>query len=347
MTKFRASYSPNFRDKELVEEIIHEWNSGAQKFKLKTSGSTGPPKEILLNRELLIWSSTSTKNALKLTNERTLCCLPVIKTGGFMQLVRAMLFGWEIYFDEPSSRPLEKLKDFDFTLTSLTPQQIKNSLEQDVHKLTQINKILIGGAPLDQTTILQLDRLNNSYWETYGMTETASHVALKQVGVSNRFTPQKGVEISEKDNILIVKIPSLNLVVKTNDVVSISSDYSFVILGRQDNVINSGGVKIHPTIIEDHIGKILKERNIENDFYVTRKKDSILGEIAVLIVQGDTIPKDLQILSVLKSKLPKYTAPKEIVYVTHISFSDTGKKIRSTFEQLTSVKRITQPAKKS
>lgn len=340
MTKFNVSYSPNFRDKKLVEEIINKWNNGAKKFNLSSSGSTGLPKEISLDRELLIWSSEGTRRAILLRNERVLCCIPVNKIGGFMQLIRALIFGWNIHFEVPSSRPFRALQNQSFTLSSLTPQQIKASLKYDAGKLAKIDKVLIGGAPLDPATTDQLKELGNLYWETYGMTETASHIALKQIGRANYFKPQDGVLTSQKEGCLMIKIPTLNLFIQTNDIVHIKSDASFEIIGRKDNVINSGGIKIHPTIVEDHIKKILKSKNIQNDFYITKKNDPRLGEIAVLIVDKSPIINDLQLLSELKQSLSKYTAPKEIIYVNKISYTETYKKIRLSYEQLSSDKRI-------
>jgi len=336
LTLFRATYAANFKEKEFVESTIHQWQNGANYFTLITSGSTGRPKDIRLYRELLIWSAESTKTAIKSSgNETLICCLPVTKTGGFMQLVRSLHLGWQIHFINPQmSSILEHLENSSsYNQTSLTPTQLKTILNNNLETLKSFNDILIGGSPIDKELEEQLKEIGKmtmtTFYETYGMTETASHVALRKVGSDNYFKPQPGVQLSLEDEQLCIAIPRLDFFIKTNDVVKLHPD-GFKVLGRSDDVINSGGLKIHPMLLEPEIALVLKESGIERPFYITSQKNKEYGQQAVLVMKGPPVKNKPHLLEILKRALPAYHNPKNIIFVDAIEYTDTGKIKRLT-----------------
>jgi len=333
VTQFKPTYSNDFTDVSFVENCIKLWQEGAKSFTLKTSGSTGTPKKISLSRKMLQWSAEHTYAALELKNEHILCCLPVTKTGGFMQLIRALVWDCPIYFSAPTADPLAELPHRDFTITSLTPHQVNNCIAQSADQLNCFQNILIGGAPLGEkqaSTLLQVAP-NTAFWETYGMTETASHIALRKVGVDKHFQTQTGVQVTLDDELLCIAIPELDFFIKTNDIAKLHHD-SFQILGRSDDVINSGGIKIHPALIEPQIKKVLESASINRSFYVTKKNDIKLGEKAVLVIEGPPITDKTYLLELLKRDLSLYHNPKEIIFVDHIAYTDTGKIKRVALE---------------
>ncbi len=334
---FRATFSIDFTNKAFVEAKIKKWQSGAQTFKIKTSGSTGLPREIELSRALLIWSCKGTVDKLSLKNEKVLCCLPVEKTGGFMQLIRALHYGWQIHFVEPRQNPFNELTPADATITSLTPHQLSKVMNESSGLLGHFNNILIGGAHIEDDVLDQIKKFNKVnpdviFWETYGMTETASHFALKNITENEKyFTPNGGVKIESIHGQLGVTIEELGICLETNDL-AVVTKHKFKILGRVDDVINSGGVKIHPSEIEPKIKKVIADMGLKRDFYLAKRHDDNLGEMAVLVIEGYKIRDEAFLLENLKRELPQYTAPKRIAYTDAIRRTDTGKIIRAIID---------------
>lgn len=334
MTKFKATYSEEFSEKAFVEKTIYDWVDGAPSFVLQSSGSTGTAKNIALSRALLTWSAESTKEALKLgdKSQNLLCCLPVTKTGGFMQLIRALHFGWHIHFENPAANPLEKLlSESAYSQVSFTPMQLENVLSNNRDSLAQFKHILIGGAAISEelhSKIMAYVTENEThFWETYGMTETASHIALRKISIDRLFKPQPGVEVEAINGLLQIAIPALDLKLQTTDMVQIHVD-GFEILGRADFIINSGGLKINPLEIEPKVKDLLVKNGINNAFYLGKKADTLLGEKMVLIIEEDPNIVSANVLDMLKSILPNHQSPKEIHIVPSLTHTDTGKVIR-------------------
>lgn len=334
---FKGHFAEGFKDRDLVNETISHWNLNHQHFTLRTSGSTGLPRDIQLSRDLLEWSADHTCNHLNLTNEHFFCCLPVEKTGGFMQLIRALRFGWEITFVEPSSNPMQDVDTSEFTVVSLTPTQAQNILEDCPEKLSGFKHIILGGAHVydslsEAIQKYKLDYPDVVFWESYGMTETASNIAMKNLSNNeNFFTPYAGVEITTVQGHLAVIIRDVDLKLETTDLAVIKGN-KFKIMGRMDDVINSGGIKIHPAILEPKIKNILAGLKIFRNLYITKKDDHDLGEKAVLVLEGSPIKDTHFILEILKRELPQYKAPKEIEFADKVHFTNTGKVIRKAVE---------------
>ncbi len=334
---FRGSYLPDFHDQAFVEEVISKWNTGAKSFTLKTSGSTGPPRDIELDRKLLVWSSEQTKKRLKLNEEHVFCCLPVQKTGGFMQVIRALYFGWDIAFAPPSLNPLQDVDPSLYTVISLTPTQLQHILEECPDKLIGFRNVILGGAHVFNDLIELIDGFNAKHpkvtiWESYGMTETASHVALKNLSTKELyFTPNDDVEITSIKGQLGIRIQPFDFYYETTDLAVITNN-KFKILGRMDDVINSAGVKIHPTEIEPKIRDILAGLRIFRKLYLTKRNDHELGEKAVLVLEGEPIQDHEFILELLKRELPPYQSPKELHFVENIVYTNTGKVMRKAVD---------------
>lgn len=334
---FKGHYIPGFQSQEAVQETISHWNLNHQHFSMRTSGSTGIPKEVQLSRELLIWSSENTWNVLGLDNEHTFCCLPVERTAGFMQLIRSLHHGSEITFTEPHGNPMIDIDTSTFTFTSLTPSQCQHILHENEEKLAPFRNVIVGGAHVYDDLIADISRFNERhpevmFWESFGMTETASHIAMKNLSKGETFfTPNPGVEISTVQGNLAIDIPELELHFETTDL-AVIKDGKFKVMGRMDDVINSGGIKIHPAVLEPQIKGLLKEMHINRPLYITSKSDPELGEKAVLVMEGTPITDSDFILETLKRELPAYHAPKEIVFVDLIHITRTGKVIRKVVE---------------
>jgi o-succinylbenzoate---CoA ligase len=196
------------------------------------------------------------------------------------------------------------------------PLQAQNSIKE----LVDVKKMIIGGVPMSTKLENQLSKLKTQVFETYGMTETITHIAAKRVG-EKAFTVLPGVTISYDDkNCLVIHAPKISEeVIVTNDLVELTSENQFVFLGRYDNVINSGGIKLIPEQIEHKL-----HTHIQNRFFVTGIPDETLGEKLVLVIEGEELTIDDSIFE----DLDKYQKPKEIIFVAKFKETENGKVLR-------------------
>jgi O-succinylbenzoic acid--CoA ligase len=279
-----------------------------------TSGSTSAPKSVELQRTLLEQSARATLKRLGLSGEgKTLLFLPAKYIGGKMLLIRALLGNMDIYLTKPAAK-LPELKGR-FDLVSLTPMQAARSLEH----LNQFKKILLGGGPISHTLHKQLQEIDAEIYHTYGMTETASHVALKMLNGPNQqtyFEALPGIRFStDERECLVINAPDWNITnLVTNDVVDLHSETRFTWLGRADNVVNSGGIKLHPEVIER-----LLSSAINKPFFVAGLPDNELGQKLVLLVESQTE------LTIDFTGLMRVQKPRAVYCLPQFIYTETGK----------------------
>jgi O-succinylbenzoic acid--CoA ligase len=248
---------------ERVGNFLLDWlNDDYTDIKVRTSGSTGEPKPIYIDKEKMINSALATGNNFEvLENTTALLCIPAKNIGGMMMLVRAMTLGWHLDIVEPTSNPLDHIyKNYDFC--AMTPFQLDSSL----NRIQLIDKLIIGGGRISDNLKQRLQGMPTKIYETFGMTETISHIAARKVNhlespnKSNiPFNTLPNVKVSANENgQLVITAPKLfKKPVLTNDIVDIKSPKKFYWKGRADNVINTGGVKIHPELVEKKLQKLI------------------------------------------------------------------------------------------
>lgn len=300
------------------------WESEEAYILCHTSGSTGKPKDIRLSKNVMRESAKRTNNFFSLDNMSHLhSCISPDYIGGKMMMVRASILNCKFTYEEPSNRPLDNYNDSDIDLLAVVPSQMWHILK-NINKSPAIRNIIVGGQPISDELRFEIAKSKLNVWETYGMTETASHIALRKV--NKEPTPFKlfdGISISkDSDSRLVIKIAGQDELI-TNDIVEIVDDQNFYIRGRADNVIICGGIKIYPEEIERVI-----ESELNTEVIVKGEKDLKWGEVISLIVppslEGFT---DDHILEICKNNLESYSVPKRIVR-EHIPHTENGKKIR-------------------
>lgn len=297
-------------------DFLIDWFDDKTYIEMNTSGTTGAPKLIRVEKEAMVSSALATGDFFDLNpGNKVLHCLPVDYVAGKMMFVRSFILGLDMDFVEPNSHPLE-YNDVKYDFAAMVPLQAKNSLA----KLTNIKKIIIGGVKIHKSLEQELVKLPNEIYETYGMTETITHIAAKRVG-ERAFTVLPNVTVSSNENnCLVVHAKKINPEpIVTNDIVEIVSDTQFVWLGRFDNVINSGGIKLIPEKIEEKLSTHIPRR-----YFVYGQADDVLGEKVVLYVEGEPIAIDEEVFSVLD----KYEKPKNIVFIPKFTVTATGKIMR-------------------
>ncbi|WP_349523675.1 AMP-binding protein [Muricauda sp. NFXS6] len=314
-----------------IGRFLSDWVSDAPTLAVQTSGSTGEPKTILLKKEQMINSAKATGEYFDLKpKQKALLCLPSTGIAGKMMLVRAMVLGLHLDYVEPSSKPLPNNKSYDFV--AMVPLQVENSLDQ----LVNVKKLIIGGAPIASNLRVELKKQSVEAYETYGMTETITHIAVKRIAEesSNSFEVLPNISIAQDERgCLVIDAPRISdEKIITNDLVELISETQFTWLGRYDSIINSGGIKLVPETIEEKLSSIIKSR-----FFVAGIPDETLGQKLVLVVEADSDEaQDLRRSIKNIETLSKYEVPKEVYFVK--AFSETvTKKInrQKTIQQIT------------
>ena len=313
--------------------FIQKWFGDADDFIQKTSGSTGTAKSISISRRQMIVSAELTAKALNLkAGENALLCLDPEYIAGKMMLVRSFTTGMKIIATEPSSNPFRNLpKQLPIDFTAIVPLQLNEILQSDhAERLNSVRNILVGGAAIDEGIKKKLSEFHSQIYATYGMTETISHIALQRVNgplASEYFTAFPGIKIDvDERGCLEIDAPYLREKLVTNDVAEIKPSGHFKWLGRVDNIINTGGIKVIPEIIEDRIRRFFEQQNIKNKFLISSRPDPILGNKIILLIEGDLkeISKET-LVSNLREILPPYEAPKEIYTGIRIVLTENGK----------------------
>lgn len=299
-----------------VGDFLLDWFDANEFIEMKTSGSTGKPKTIRVEKQAMVNSALATGDFFGLeAGDSILNCLPVKYVAGKMMFIRAFILGLEMDLVAPSSHPFKTIdKKYDFT--AVVPLQAMNSIDL----LHNFKTIIIGGASVSSELAKELKPIKSKIYETYGMTETITHIAARKVG-KKAFKALPNVVLSQdENNCLLIKAKNIsNEIIHTNDIVKLISENKFIFLGRFDNVINSGGIKLIPEQIEAKMLPFIKNR-----FFVTGKPDKELGEHLVLVVEGKEETIDLSKIE----SLDKYEMPKEVIFVNKFKDTATGKIIR-------------------
>ena len=299
-----------------VGEFFLDWFDDNDYMNLQTSGTTGAPKIIKIKKQAMVNSALATGDYFELSpGNKTLHCLPVKFIAGKMMFVRAFILGLDMDFVAPSAHPLAK-NDVHYDFTAMVPLQAANSLKE----LSLVKKMIIGGAKMNLQLEQDLMQLDSQIFETYGMTETITHIAAKKIG-EKLFTVLPNVTISYDDrNCLVIHAPNIsNEVIVTNDIVALVNENQFEFLGRFDNIINSGGIKLIPEGIEKKLAQKINTR-----FFVVGIPDESLGEKLVLVIEGENQKIDESIFDVLD----KYEKPKEIIFINKFKETENGKVLR-------------------
>jgi len=314
---------------ELLSAFLMQWCNDNACIEAQTSGSTGKPKLIRIEKSAMLASAERTIKFLNLqAGDSALLCLSVKYIAGKMMVVRAMLGGLNLIQGSVKSNPLMEVGDkIDFA--AMVPLQVASILNENSDLLTKVDKLIIGGGAIDATLAGKIADMDLQAWETYGMTETVSHIALRKVTKNElpfRLLPQVHV-VKDERNCLVVLPSSINKdQLTTNDVIELVAEDEFMLKGRYDNVINTGGIKIYPEEVERQL-----EEFISRTFIVSSLPDTMLGQRIVLVIEGDeddTIDWE-QIFGHLKP----FEKPKEVRFVKKFPLTGTGKILRLKIQQ--------------
>ena len=323
-----------------LEEFLAQWNDASDVIEVHTSGSTGKPKMLLVEKRRMENSARITCDFLGLKEGDTaLLCMPLDYIAGKMVVVRSLVSHLHLISVTPSSHPLKDItQPVDFA--AMVPLQVYSSLQvpEEAERLRSIRNLIIGGGAIDESLESLLRQFPNAVWSTYGMTETLSHIALRRISGEESslwYSPLDGVDVSLfSDGCLEIYAPAVNPEkLKTNDIAELRTladgKKQFRILGRKDNVIDSGGIKIQIEEVE----RLLRP-HLKCGYLITKVPDARLGEAVTLLV--DTFNKE-GLEEICRAVLPKHWMPRHILTVKPLPMTGTGKPARAEAEGLASV----------
>ena len=328
-----------------LEDFLSEWNNDSDRVLVHTSGSTGNPKPMMVEKKRMLNSARITCDFLGLKpGDSALLCMSLDYIAGKMVVVRSIERHLHLISVSPSGHPLKDVNK-EITFAAMVPMQVYNTLQvpEERERLSRIRHLIIGGGAIDAALEQELQSLPGdiAIWSTYGMTETLSHIALRRINgdePSEWYQPFDSVRISQtEEGCLVIDAPQVCAeTLVTNDIVEIEpyiynkvEKLRFRIKGRKDNVICSGGIKIQIEEVET-----LLKPHLEKPFMLAKKKDEKFGEIAVLLSEDEDIKRVEATVRRLLSdesekssdhKKYKYWIPKEFRYVEHLPLTETGK----------------------
>ncbi|PSM51674.1 o-succinylbenzoate-CoA ligase [Campylobacter blaseri] len=311
-----------------VLEFLKNWYDEKDYLVVHTSGSTGTPKEIKLEKSFI---AKSAKRTLKFFNlqkfDKVLLCLSLDYIAGKLMVVRALIGGLNLCVAKPNSDfAFLKYEKESFKFVAMVPNQVYKLLDTPSN-FSKIDTLLLGGQALSSSLKDELLKVKTKCYIGYGMTETATHIALKRVNLKDaneNYKVLEGIKIWLENGCLAIKMPGLEKPLITNDLANIINENEFEILGRADNIIISGGLKFIPEVIEKKL-----ESYIDKPFFISSKIDEKLGHKIVLVIEtkkDESYKKQIQ--KVFEEHLSRYERPKEIYFKDEFKRTKTGKIIR-------------------
>ena len=317
-----------------LDLFLSEWHNDSPVLEVQTSGSTGTPKRITVRKEQMENSARLTCDYLGLRQgDKALLCMPLRYIAGKMMVVRSLVAGLDLVVREPSGHPMQDVET-PLRFAAMIPLQVYNTLQvpEERERLCRTDILIVGGGSINRELEKEIQALPNQVYSTYGMTETLSHIALRRLNgpdASPYYTPFPSVSLLlSADNTLVINAPLVtDETLVTYDVAELLPDSRFCILGRKDNIINSGGIKIQIESVEEALRPV-----ISTNFAITSVPDPKFGEAVVLLVE-ETEPARKFLADTLET-IPKYQRPKHVLQVETIPLTGSGKIDRAACRKL-------------
>ncbi len=304
---------------------VKRWMEGDSTFTFHSSGTTGKAKEIIFTRQQIERSTFRTADFFHWQEGmEVLHSLPMQYVAGRMNILRAVISKQTVWkmipavkFEAKDFRSLDKVEWW-----TLTPPMLGAFLSLDESILPNA-KLLVGGAPVQQSLIKRAQAVKNEIWESYGAAETLTHIALRKLNGMDRtmgFKPVQGVHLELSDQGIVIDDNVLEHRVVTSDLGNWIGENEFVVEGRIDDIINSGGVKINPLEVEKIIQNYMQDSG-----FVKASPDEKWGQIVTWVIQKETvIPDNWQDWFASTPRLK----PKLILRVDELPRNENGKWIR-------------------
>ena len=323
-----------------LESFLADWHSPSTRLCVHTSGSTGAPKELWVEKQRMLNSARITCDFLGLRpGQSALLCMPLDYIAGKMMVVRSIERDLRLISVPPSSHPLATLQEVpDFA--AMVPMQVVRSLQvpSEAAMLRQVRHLIIGGGAIDESLQQSLRDFPHAVWSTYGMTETLSHIALRRLNgpdASLWYTPFPSVSLRlTPEGTLAIYAPAVcaeELV--TNDIAEINDQGQFRILGRRDNTVCTGGIKVQIEEAE-RLLRLALPSALHSSFFFSWRPDPVLGQALVLLAISTLTPEQRHQLQTALQTLPRFWQPRHTLFVAELPLTATQKPDRASLQRL-------------
>jgi O-succinylbenzoic acid--CoA ligase len=297
-----------------VKAFIQDWEDSSDYIHCITSGSTGIPKRIKLSKKQIEHSAARTIQYFGLhQGMKAGLALSMESIAGKLMVVRSILARMELHVLPVKKNPLAHV-DTPLDFIALVPSQAAEFLKNSLGRQKDAT-VLIGGAPLSSVQHQAIYAYWKHAFQSYGMTETASHVALRKI-TSVEDAPYEaldGIRFSEAHSQLVIHCKDLiQGEIHTTDCVDLLSPSSFRYLGRVDHVINTAGNKVHPEELEFK----LKE-HIAGAFMIIPYEDALYGQGIGLLLIDEKNPLTIAELKTIEG-IKTYEIPRKYMVVPEI-----------------------------
>lgn len=327
-----SSLRPVSGDVAEILRLLHEWDAAQdpEPLVIETSGSTGRPKRVVLSRAAMRASVDATHVRLGGPGQWVLN-LPPGYVAGVQVLFRSVRAGTEPVVQADDLAGALAAMSGPRRYVSVVPTQLVRLLEDDreTTTLAGFDAVLVGGGPLDPQFRSRAESAGVRVVQTYGMSETCG-------GCVYDGRPLDGVAVKiDGDGQVLLAGPVLfdgyegdpertaavlaGGWLRTSDLGELDADGGLRILGRVDDVVISGGVKVPPQAVE----RMLAAHPSVASAFVVGLPDREWGErvVAAVTLRGD-VPSLEELRALVE---PRAWAPRQVEVVDEVPLLANGK----------------------
>jgi O-succinylbenzoic acid--CoA ligase len=320
---------------EAAIEPRHELDADAVHTALFTSGTEGKPKLVELTVGNQDASAAASAAAFGVAAEdRWLCALPLFHVAGLGIVVRCARNATTAVLHDgfDPAAVAAALADDEITLVSLVPTQLRRLRGAGLMSAVQLRALLLGGGPIPPDLIDWAHDAGLPVRCTYGMTETASQVAVTDPWQAAATPlPSVEIEIAATDGEILVRGPMASPGalapdgwLHTGDRGHLDPHGRLHVEGRIKELIVSGGEKVAPAAVE----AVLVAHPAIAEAGVAGTPDPDWGEAVTAYVVERAPVSDYDLLAFCRERLAGYQVPKRVVRVTGLPRNATGKLLR-------------------
>jgi len=299
-----------------------------------TSGTTGQAKAVELTVGNQLASATAWNAALRVAPEdRWLCALPLFHVGGLSILLRSAIGATTVRLHRgfDAARVRAELESGEVTLVSLVPTMLHRLREEGLAAAPGVRAILVGGGPAPDELLAWARAHGLPVMPTYGMSETASGIALAEAG-SARARPIDGAELRiAPDGEVLARGPMVAARevapdgwLHTGDLGRLDGDGALHVSGRIKDVIVTGGENVMAVRVED----VLSDHPAVVEAGVAGVPDPVWGERVVgFVVLGAEVSTE-ELIEHSRARLAPHEVPKEVRVAASLPRNAAGKLVR-------------------
>jgi O-succinylbenzoic acid--CoA ligase len=323
---------------EAAIEPRRELDPAAVHTVLFTSGTEGEPKAVALTVGNLDASAAGSAAAFGVEpDDRWLCPLPLFHVAGLGVLVRCARNATTAVLHDrfEAERVAASLAAGEVSLVSLVPTQLRRLRDAGLDRAPGLRALLLGGGPIPPDLVEWGRDVDLPVRCTYGMTETASQIAVTDLWESAA-KPLPGVELAiADDGEILARGPTVSPGaiapdgwLHTGDSGRIDRHGRLEVEGRIKELIVTGGEKVAPAAVE----AVLAAHPAVADAGVAGTSDPDWGEAVTAFVVERSPVSDYDLLAFCRERLAGYQVPKRVVRVESLPRNAGGKLLRAHLE---------------